>query len=111
MSELKRIVREFGRQVEEAETRTANTLGEVVNAIKITDKERRERINDALKKIQEGANMIGAAGLDIMRALEASEEDTGTIMNQVDGMKALRLADHGRPGITGIEDGKDETNG
>lgn len=109
MSELRRIVREFGRQVNEAENRTAKTLAEVAGAIKITDQERRDRIMESLKRVKEGSDIIGAACLDIMAALDASEGDTGEIAAQVEGMKVLRLQDTGSPTLINGTEG--ETNG
>lgn len=106
MSELKRIVREFGRKVEEAENRTAKTLGEVGEAIKITDKERRKRIADALADVEAGAEMIAKACRSILAALDQSEQDTGEIVAQVEGMKSLRLAEIGKPTL--IAGGKTE---
>ncbi len=108
MSELKSIVRDFSRQVEEAENRTAKTLGEVAGSIAMADKERRDRINDAARKIQEGAEMVAEGTREIMGVLDTSERDTAEIIAQVLGMKAIRIGKTGKPTLIG---GKDGTNG
>lgn len=93
MSELKRLAREFKRKVEEAENKTAKTLGEVSVAISITDRDRRNKVADAVKQIREGADLIAGAIETVLKALDEGEADTGQIIAQVEGMKAKRLAD------------------
>lgn len=106
MSELKRLAREYLRKVEEAEGKTAKTLGEVSVAIKITDKERRAKIADALNQVREGANLIASAVETVLKALDEGETDTGQIIAQVEGMKAKRLAD-----VQQIEHKEEKTDG
>lgn len=110
MSELKRIVREFGRQVEEAEARTAKTLGEVGAAIKLTDKERRDKLSIALKQVQEGSELIANACVAILKAMDESEGSTDEIVAQVEGMKQMRLRDMGKPQLIAGKD-KEVSNG
>lgn len=108
MSELKRIVRDFARQVEEAENRTAKTLGEVAGSIAMSDKERRDRINDQMRKMLEGVEMVTEAAKALGDILTRSEGDTAEIIAQVLGMKAIRIGDKGKPTLIG---GKDVANG